>query len=785
VGVDAINLFSVALCFLGAIAAPILYPWLKEKTAYVLSLIPLVIFLGYCQYLPMNPQDRYLEIYPWFPEMGFNLSFLLDGLSLTFALLISGIGFFVLVYAGGYFAGEKNVGRLFCSLMVFMGAMLGLVLSENLFGLFIFWELTSITSFLLIGFKNQKEEARKSAQMALMVTGIGALFLLGGFVLLFEMGRSFGLESSQAGEISWIFRFAVTEHPWYAACFALIFIGAITKSAQFPFHFWLPGAMTAPTPISSYLHSATMVKAGVYLLARFHRGFGETELWFWSLVLVGGMTFVLGAVLATGFKDLKKILAYTTVSVLGALVFLLGIGSEGAIQATMILLIAHALYKAPLFQIAGAIEFETGTRDITKLGGLWEKMPLLGVATLMACLSQAGFPLAFGFFGKELMYGSLVGLDSGLWLGLSVIANAFLGAIAFYIFLQLFASNSPGGGVSEGKEPSKTLLLGPLCLGVTGILFSIFPSQISGGLVSASVSSVLGYVNLLALHYWHGFEWKPILVLGLSAVTLGLAWLLHRTRQHWVPSIEGFMAGRENRSPSQIYARGFEQIFPVAERITGLVQHGYLNRYMTLVIFMFTLGIFAVLSQTGLPSFRPMDFQWTIFSMGLMALPVLGGVFVLTSKSHLAAVACLGITGVGVALLYAIFSAPDLSITQIMVEILTVLLLLFVLYHLPKAGKRSQRRVRIFQFFIATGAAFGVVMLLTLSLEVPSMREFSQFYIEKSVPEAFGRNIVNVILVDFRALDTLGEVIVIAVAGIGVYALLRNSRRGRRKGRSA
>lgn len=779
-GVENLHLTSILLCFVGAALAPGLFAKWGAKSALALALIPLSIFLFYVRFLPMDPQNQFLEIHPWFPAMGFQLSFLLDGLSLLFVLLISGIGFFVFIYSSSYFEKEKKGGRLLSFLMIFMGAMLGLVLSENLFGLFIFWELTSISSFLLIGFKSAKEEARRSAQTALIVTAVGGLFLLAGFILLFEIGRSFGLQATQAGEISWLFRFPLGEHPWFAASFFLILMGALTKSAQFPFHFWLPAAMTAPSPVSSYLHSATMVKAGVYLLARFYRGYGESEIWFWTLCSFGLVTFLLGAVLALGFRDLKRILAYSTVSILGALVFLIGVGTETTLAAAIVLLVAHALYKAPLFQIAGAIELQTGERDITKLKGLWRSMPWLGTATVLAAFSQWGLPLLFGFFGKELVYAGLWEANQWVFLAVSFVANSFLGAVALCLFFSIFTGKDYSH--PEAKEAPTAIFIGPLLLGVISLLLSLFPGHVGNLFSNAALSSILGYVNSYELHYWHGWEWKPVLVWLLSIATLGAAYLLYSMRASWIPRVELFLKEKTEQSPTHLYQKFFDSIFPFAEKLTGQLQHGYLNRYMTVVVGVFVVGVWLVLGHVGFPRFEFDKIEWSVFSVGLMALPVLGGVFVLRAPSQLAAVACLGITGVGVALLYSIFSAPDLSITQIMVEILTVLLLLFVFYHLPKHSKRSPRGNRVFQFVISVMGAVGIVFLLMLSLEPYSTRDLTEYFNTSSVPLAYGRNIVNVILVDFRALDTLGEVIVVSVAGMGVYALLKNSWRGRRKG---
>lgn len=777
---ESIHILSILACLLGAVLAPILHSFLKEKSAYILSLIPAGIFIAYLKYLPMGPQALYLESFAWFPEFGVNLSFLLDGLSLLFVLLISGIGALVFVYAGGYFKGDVRAGRALGFLMLFTASMLGLVLSENLFSLFVFWELTSISSYFLIAHKAEKEESKTAALTALLVTGLGALFLLAGFILLFLIGRSFGLETHQAAEISWLFRFPIQDHPLFVVCFLLILVGCLTKSAQVPFHFWLPAAMAAPTPVSSFLHSATMVKAGVYLLARLSPGFGGNDLWFWSLCSFGALTFVWGAVAAGGFRDLKRILAYTTLSILGALVMLIGVGTEKSIMAAIVLLIAHALYKAPLFQIAGAIDLALGTRDIRKLGGLSKKVPWLAVAALLALASQAGLPLFFGFFAKELGYEALIRGELYPLLVVAFLANTFLVAMALLVGWKPFFSDSPEPPEAKLKNLSWTLVLGPLLMGTLSVVLALFPNLIFPWIGPAATSSVLGYVNLSSLSYWHGWGMVSLLVLALSGFTLLMGFLLYKKRETWILSLEKILKRLEVSAPERIYQGSYEQMFVSTERLTRFIQHGYLNRYMTLIVVLFVLASGFVLIPRGLPVIPVGDLDWGVFALSLSVLPIIGGALVLRSKSHLASVASLGIVGVGVALMYAVFSAPDLSLTQIMVEILTVILLVFVFYHLPRAKEGSSRKIRVLQFGTALGAALSVVWLLVLAIEPSSSTELAEFYRLSSVPEAFGRNIVNVILVDFRAIDTLGEIVVVAVAGIGVYALLKNSRFGRK-----
>ncbi|MBS3756786.1 MAG: sodium:proton antiporter, partial [Desulfobacterales bacterium] len=370
-----------------------------ERTARASGLLPLLVFLGAAAMVPHTAAgESYRLAIAWVPGLGVNLSFMLDGLSVLFALIIAGVGFFVTLYAVDYLHGHPHTGRFFVFLHAFMLSMLGLVLADNVLSLFVFWELTTIFSYLLIGFEHEAEASRKSARQALLVTGAGGLALLVGFLLMGIAAGTYEISQMVAMKVS------LEGHPLYGAILIMVFLGAFTKSAQFPFHFWLPNAMAAPAPISAFLHSATMVKGGIYLLARFHPILGGSAAWTAVLVVVGGVTAVVGAFTALGQTDLKKILAYTTVSALGIMTMFLGGQTAPSLTAAMTFLLVHAIYKSALFLVAGIIDHQAGTREIEKLGGLARSMPVTAFAAFAACLSMAGFPLFFGFIGKEIMY---------------------------------------------------------------------------------------------------------------------------------------------------------------------------------------------------------------------------------------------------------------------------------------------------------------------------------------------------------------------------------------------
>ncbi|MBA2746275.1 MAG: Na(+)/H(+) antiporter subunit A, partial [Flavisolibacter sp.] len=441
--------------------------FLKGKLSFLVSLLPLVLFFYFLQFIPsIGNGDRLYSSYNWIPSMGINFDFYLDGLAMIFCLLITGIGFLIFIYASSYLKGHVYLDRFFGYLSLFMGSMLGLVLSDNLFTLFVFWELTSISSFFLIGFNNEDPASRKSALLALALTGGGGFLLLTGFVLLQNIGGSSSIQELIGSAET------IRTHSFYLPLIILVFGGAFTKSAQFPFHFWLPGAMKAPTPVSAYLHSATMVKAGIYLLARFTPVLGNHSYWNNTLMVVGGLTMVFTAMHTFFRTDLKSILAYSTIAALGMLVFLIGIGTQEALIAAAVFILVHALYKAGLFLITGVIDHETGTRDITKLGGLRHVLWPLAIAGMLAALSNAGIPLTFGFLGKDLIYEATLQSASSAYIltGAAILTNILLLYAGFIAGIKPFIGNLKNE-FSKVHLPSFLMWAPPLLLGVGGLLF--------------------------------------------------------------------------------------------------------------------------------------------------------------------------------------------------------------------------------------------------------------------------------------------------------------------------
>jgi multicomponent Na+:H+ antiporter subunit A len=756
------------LAVLSGFAASIAAPWIHRITrnlsGWIISLIPFSIFFYFASFIPgLSRGETFRVAYTWVPSLNVSLSFHIDGLSLLFALLISGIGGLITIYAGGYLEGHEYLGRFYAFILMFMASMLGVVLADNLFTLFIFWELTSLSSFLLIGFENEQESSRSAALQALLVTGIGGLALLAGFVLLNIAGGT--SEISQLAALG----DQIQGHPYYVGILILILLGAFTKSAQVPFHFWLPSAMVAPTPVSAYLHSATMVKAGIYLLARMTPVLGGTEIWLVLLVATGLVTTIVGAYLALSNTEMKRILAYSTISSLGIMVLLIGLGASGAIKAVIVFILAHALYKGALFMIAGVVYHETNTLDLDNLGGLWRLMPITAIIAGLAALSLSGLGPVLSFIGKELILEALIG--SPVYAILLVAAAVLVGAIS--VALALIIAIWPFFRTSleyskHPHDPNLNLLLGPGLLAFSGLLLGLFPFMIADTIVSPAITAILGQPFPVSLALWHGFS----VALGLSGISLLSGLILYR---QWIIWRKGSsIIGKYMRNgPAWFYEESIIWLNRLALAQTRILQSGHLHHYLyTIIISTILIGFYALVGRThllGTVVFNEVRF----YEAGLAILILVSALVSITIRSRLAAVAALGVVGFGVALTFVFFGSPDLAMTQLMVETVTVILLVLVLYHLPGFAILSGRRDRIRDAIIASAAGLMMTLFILSTMQVRVDRPISEFFIEQSYRLAHGRNIVNVILVDFRAMDTLGEITVLSLAAVGVFALLK------------
>jgi len=740
------------------------------------TLPPLVSFglIAYAWWT--QAKDGVLDVsLAWFPAFDVSLDFRLDGLSAIMALLVSGIGFLVALYSVGYLKGHPQFGRFGLFLLLFMGSMMGLVLSDNLILLFVFWELTSITSYVLIGFNHEEESARKKALQALLVTGFGAVAMLGGFILLgMETGT---YRISEMGGLSGI----VHDSPYYTGIVILVLLGAFTKSGQVPFHFWLPNAMAAPTPVSAYLHSATMVKAGVFLMARMNPTLGGGALWSWCLIGFGGATLLTSVFLGLFQTDLKKILAYTTLGVLGLLTMLIGLGTELALQAMIVFLIGDTLYKAALFMTSGSIDHETGTRDVTVLRGLRKAMPITAIAALLAALSKSGFPPFFGFVGKEYVYKAGLGMDGLAMIALPVafVGNFVMMALAFKAGISPFfgKTSDPQSLPKHPHEAPASMWFGPLLLAVLGIVLGLMPFLVDHSLIGPAVAAMFGAPVETHVKLWHGFN----MALLISAVTLACGFALYSSRRFFWRFHLSFNAKVRRFGAEAVYDGLFEGMIRFAKFQTKALQSGYLHNYVFLIA-LATIGFLAwgFFAFDSWPVFNLKFSSGDLLFSGLVVLLMISAVSAVATSNRITALVNLGVVGFGIALLFVYFGAPDLAITQLLVETLTVVLLMFAIYRLPAMRLISSKGTRSRD--IVLSALFGILITglvlaaTAIQVDLPISGRLS----EMSYSEAHGRDIVNVILVDFRALDTMGEITVLAVAALGVSAMIVR-KLGRRK----
>ncbi len=720
-------------------------------------------------------------IVPWMPQFGLELNFRLDGYAWMFAMLVSFMGLLVVLYARYYMSSADPVPRFFSFLMAFMGAMLGVVLSGNLIQLVVFWELTSLTSFMLIAYWYHREDARRGARMALIVTVAGGFCLLLGVLLLGAMVGSYDLDAVLASGD------AIRAHPWYAPMLLLIVLGVFTKSAQFPFHFWLPQAMAAPTPVSAYLHSATMVKAGVFLLARLWPALEGTDLWFWVISGAGGATLLIGAFSATFQRDLKGVLAYSTISHLGLITLLLGMSSELALIAAVFHMMNHATFKASLFMAAGIVDHETGTRDIKRLSGLAHLMPITATVATVAAGAMAGVPLLNGFLSKEMFFAESIvaGNASGLRLTLPVVATVagvFSVAYSWRFIRRVFFGPLAKDLPRTPREPTRGMLFPSAVLVVACLLVGIVPAQTVGPILAISARSILGpLLPEYQLAVWHGFT-APLLM-SVIALVGGIAFYAALASRGLTmkptPLLSRLNAARAFDVINVALLRG-------AGRITRLLFPQRLQPQL-----------FLILCTAVIAGFLPMhNFGWSSGEHGVTPLDPLFACLwtagaacavgaALQAKFHrLVALILVGGVGLVTCLTFAWFSAPDLALTQITVEVVTLVLILLGLRWLPKrldmrdpereTTRAQARRVRDLVLAVAAGA--GVAALAFGVLTRVSTGELAPFFLRNALEQAGGRNVVNVMLVDFRGFDTLGEITVVGIVAIIVYALLRRFR---------
>jgi multicomponent K+:H+ antiporter subunit A len=707
------------------------------------------------------------ESVTWMPNAGLRFSLMMDGLGMLFASLILGIGLLVIIYARFYLSTKDPMGRFYAFLLLFMGAMLGVVLSENLILLVTFWELTSLSSFLLIGFWKHLPEARQGARQALTITGMGGLCLLGGVVLLGQIVGSYELGDVLAsGE-------AIRAHALYRPALVLILLGAFTKSAQFPFHFWLPHAMAAPTPVSAYLHSATMVKAGVFLLARLHPALAGSEEWSWLVTGAGIATMLTGAYIANFKHDLKGLLAYSTISHLGLITALFGIGTKEAAMVGVFHIMNHAAFKASLFMNAGIVDHEAGTRDIRLLGGLRTLMPITAGLALVASAAMAGLPPLNGFLSKEMFLGETLNaphFGSTPWLlpVLATLGATFSVGYSIRYVVDVFFSKQPESFPHHPHDPPVGMWAPPALLVLVCVGVGLFPNALAGPVLYAAANATVGGgLERPDIHLWHGLN-LPLL---MSVIAVGVGALVWRFRWKLIDLHEQRVVLPDAK---QLFERTIAGTVRMADEFTTGLGNGSLQRYIGLLLL-------TVVAVVGIPLLGD-GIGAGVSGHSEVTLPVLAGSAfllvslvgtVVTHRNRIVSVIFLSAVGLMIALGFVYFSAPDLALTQLSVEVVTIILILLALYLLPSETPEEStpsRRIRDWGVASAIGSLLGVLtwMLLTRPIERPVGLE----HLQQSYPGGGGTNVVNVILVDFRGFDTFGEVTVLGIAALGIYAMI-------------
>ena len=741
--------------------------WAGGRSSPFVAVIPFLLFASFCVLLPEIAAGKIvLEAHRWIPSLGIEAAFRLDGLSLTFALLISGIGGAVFLYASAYLRGAPRLARFHVALTLFMASMLGAVLADDLVLLVVFWELTSLTSFLLIGYSPEEAESRRSAQQGFLVTVAGGLAMLAGVILLGSMAGTFSItEILDRGEM-------IAAHPLAPAIIVLIAAGAFAKSAQAPLHSWLANAMVAPTPVSAYLHSATMVKLGVYLLARLDPVFSDHALWIALLTGFGAATMLTGSVLAMRETDLKRVLAYSTIVSLGTLTMLIGIPGELAAVAVVAFLIVHALYKACLFLVAGIIDHETGTRDSSALGGMRHFMPITAAVALLGGLSMAGLPPFIGFAAKELVYETGLAASAGwVLVAAALVANAAMVVVAGVVAIRCFSGDLTATPRTP-HDPGFAMLAGPIVLAALGLLFGLAPWLVGDGLIVPAASAIAGRPVAYSLSLWHGFT--PML--GLSVLTLALGVFAYL---RW----DGLRSTLTSIRQIDLWGpdRGYDRVMDGLQRLalwqTGLIQPGSMRVYVGRLLAVVALAAGATLLLRGgfaMPSFAGSFAP----DLALVVLLVVSVLAVARARNFVTGIVAAGMVGFIVALVYLFQGAPDLAFTQFSVEALAIIIFLAIVGRLPfREEDYRTRSERLRDMGVAGGIGVVATLVFLSVLSQPFDPRLSDYFRQTSVPEAHGHNLVNVIIVDFRALDTLGEITVLGLAAIAAAAVITGLRR--------
>jgi multicomponent Na+:H+ antiporter subunit A len=796
-------LMAILIPFIAAILIPFIYKFIPRiNIGWFVLVVPILLFIGLVRYVPsVAAGETYIKTISWIPSAGINFTTYLDGLSLIFGLLITGVGSLVILYSIYYLSDRESLGHFYVYLLMFMGSMLGVVFSDNMMVLYVFWELTSISSFLLIAFWYHRKQSRYGAQKSLLITVTGGLAMLIGFVMLYAMTGSFSVRDNIAaiGEF--------TNHSLFVPALVLVLLGAFTKSAQFPFHIWLPDAMEAPTPVSAYLHSATMVKAGIYLVARFTPIFGGEDVWFYAVSGIGLLTLFWGSLNAIRQTDLKALLAYSTISQLGLVMSLFGLGSVAlhagassdsvrytqATFAALFHLINHSTFKGALFMVVGIVDHNVGTRDVRRLGGLMSLMPVTFSIALIGSFSMAGLPPFNGFLSKEMFFEAMlmmrnldvmsIGSLGTIFPIVAWIASIFTFVYSMIIVFQtFFGEHQPDRLDRKAHEASKGMLIAPAVLAVLVVGIFFFPNIIGNYLLRPAMAAIyptFSNVDQLTPHItaWHGLKNNMPLLMTIGVVIIGF--LLYKYLHRWRSL---YSVGPMLWNLDTLYNWSLKQMESSSTRVTDYYMSGHLRDYLTYIFGFFLLAIGGSLVLLGGFSFDVSnDAPILINEVILVLVMAIAAICIIFVPSRVTAILLNGVLGYSIALFFVIFRAPDLALTQIVVETVTTALFLLCFHFLPELKREtSLRSSKILNGIIAISAGV-IVTVIALSVQGNKLFDSVSLYFENAYELTGGKNIVNTILGDFRAFDTMLEVVVLFIAGIGVYTLIKlKARKGER-----
>lgn len=783
-------ILAILIPFFVAALMPLIHKRLEPfHLGWFVLLVPLVLFALFVSQIPaISNGDTLIQTIHWIPSIGINFTAYLDGLGLIMALLITGMGSLVVLYSIYYLSPSDSFPHFYAYLLLFMGAMLGVVLSDNLIVLYVFWELTSISSFLLIAFWYHRKNSRYGAQKSLLITVFGGLGMLAGFLMLHSITGTFSIREIIAVMAQY------TDHGLFYPAMFLILLGAFTKSAQFPFHIWLPDAMEAPTPVSAYLHSATMVKAGLYLVARFTPIFGGTASWFWTVTIVGLVTLFWGAFCAVRQTDLKALLAYSTISQLGLIMSLLGLGSAAlhfgdgeqgafygvAIFAALFHMVNHSTFKGALFMVVGIVDHQVGTRDIRRLGGLMAALPITFTFAVIGSFSMAGLPFFNGFLSKEMFFASTVNavglplFGVPTW-GLAIPLIAWIASVFTFVYCMIFVFRTFFGKPQLKKvdrkpvEPTLGMLISPaiLCVLIIGLFFA--PNLLGDHLLKPALHGIIPGISGAApeISAWHGVNIELLMTFGIIVVGT----LLFLSLRRWISIYRLQPAGWTFTAFYNAFLKGLKQ---TANWTTTHYMTGHLPAYFSYIFLFFIVVAGGTLVYTDALAINfTNDSPISLYEGLLTAVMAIAAISILFTKSHLSAILLNGVLGFSIAIFFVLFRAPDLALTQLVIETVTTVLFLLCFHFLPEwTTERSSKRIKVRNAVIAIGAGVTVT-LIGLTVNSGPLFDSISSYFENSYELTGGDNIVNSILGDFRAFDTMLESLVLFIAGLGVYTLIR------------